>query len=507
MENYGNNNGRNLGDVYNPNMEYNTNTMYKPLVAEPYTETDDSEGQAYVFSFSRFISKCVKKLWVLVLMAVVFSVVGALYGNITYEPQYVAKSSFVVNVFRKTVIETEDGTQTVKTSLDLSTANAVLANLEVLILSDRVVEKAIESNPDITLDIETIKSITKIGTVDGTSIVTFTVTYSDPMVAYNVVNAIGEVAPIALKDIESKGEFALIDDATVPTVPTASSKTTSYAVTGVVAAVVLFVAVIFLFDFMSSTIKDARDAENSIGKRLLGVIPDNRKYRKKVSPTQETGRLISDHSAGFSYIEAFKSMRIKIENLCLRHKYKSLLVTSTHEHEGKTTIAINLAISLANKKYRVLLVESDLRRPNLFYMMQLSGLEYGILDVLDGVVPYKDAITYIPDYGVYGLLSRRSVNDATERLGSDSMRELVLSLEASKEFDFIIYDAPPSLMMTDAEILTQYVDGVIMVVKEDAAQLHDIKNTISKLSNERAVVLGTVLNSAKKVEKKTIKRT
>lgn len=507
MENYEINNGKSLADVYNPDMEYQGNTMYKPLIAESYAQVDDSEGQAYVFSLSRFISKCVKKLWVLVIMVVVFALVGAMYGRFTYEPQYVAKSSFAVNVFRHTVIETEEGKQTIKTSLDLSTANAVLENLRVLILSDRVVEKAIESNPDIKLDIETVKSITTISTVEGTSIMTFTVRHSDPQVAYDVVNAITDVAPIALKDVESKGELALIDKATVPTVPTAQSNTRTYTVFGAIAAVVLFFGIIFLLDFMSSTIKDAKDAENSIGKRLLGVIPDNHKFRKRVSPTQESGRLISDHSAGFSYIEAFKSMRIKIENLCLRHKFKSILITSTHEHEGKTTIAVNLAISLANKKYKVLLVECDLRRPNLFYMMQLSDLEHGILDVLDGAVPYKEAVSFVPEYGVYGIFSRRSVNDATERLGSDSMRDLAVSLEASKEFDFIIYDVPPALMMTDAEILTRYVDGVVMVVKEDAAQLHDIKNTISKLSNERAVVLGTVLNAAKKADKKTIKRT
>ena len=488
-------------------MGYNGGMVYKPLVAEPYTETDDSEGQAYVFSFSRLVTKCLKRFWVLIIMVVVFSLVGALYGNITYKPKYVAKSSFVVNVFRRTVVETEDGVQVVKTSLDLSTANAVLANLEVLILSDRVIEMALERNPDIAIEIEDVKSMTKINVIEGTNILTFTITHSDPKVAYDVVNALVDVTPIAISDIESKGELALIDKATLPTVPTTSSQTRSYALTGAAAAFIIFIAVIFLLDFMSSTIKDARDAEASIGKRLLGVIPDNRRYRKKISPTQESGRLISDHSSGFSYIEAFKSMRIKIENLCLRHKYKSLLVTSTHEHEGKTTIAINLAISLANKKYKVLLVECDLRRPNLFYMLQLSDLEYGILDVLDGAVPYKDAIYYVPEYGVYGLFSRRSVNDATERLGSDAMRDLALALEANKDFDFIIYDAPPSLMMTDAEILTRYIDGVIMVVKEDAAQLHDIKNTISKLSNERAVVLGTVLNAAKKAEKKTIKRT
>ena len=507
MEKYEINNEKSLGDVYNPNIEYQSNTMYRPLVAEPYAQMDDSEGQAYVFSLSRFISKCIKRLWILVVMMIVFSLVGALYGKFTYKPQYVAKSSFAVNVFRHTVIETEEGKQTIKTSLDLSTANSVLSNLKVLILSDRVVEKAIESNPDIKLDIEEIKSITTINTIEGTSIMTFTVMHSDPQVAFNVVNAITDVAPIALKDVESKGELALIDKATVPTVPTTTSKARTYTIAGAGIAAVLFFGVIFLFDFMSSTIKDAKDAESSIGKRLLGVIPDNRKFRKKISPTKETGKLITDHSSGFSYIEAFKSMRIKVENLCLRHKFKSMLITSAHEHEGKTTIAVNLAISLANKKYKVLLVECDLRRPNLFYMMQLSDLEHGIIDVLDGAVPYKDAITYVSEYGVYGLFSRRSVNDATERLSSDSMRDLALSLEASKEFDFIIYDVPPALMMTDAEILTRYVDGVVMVVKEDTAQLHDIKNTISKLSNERAVVLGTVLNAAKKAEKKSVKRT
>ncbi len=505
MENYENNTPRSLGDVYNPNVDYN-NTMYKPLVAETYAE-EESEGQAYVFSLSRFISKCLKRLWILVIMVVVFSLVGALYGNFSYKPKYVAKSTFVVNVFRKVVVESEGGKQTVKTVSDLTTANSVLENLKVLILSDQVIEKALASNPGINLGIETIKEITTISTVANTSIMTFTVKHDDPQVAYNVVNAITNVAPMALKDMVANGELALIDPAGLPTTPTSSNPAKSYAVIGAAGAAVIFFGIIFLLDFMSSTIKDAKDAETSIGKRLLGVIPDNHKFRKNIGSNQETGRLISDHSAGFSYIEAFKSMRIKIENLCARHKYKSLLVTSTHEHEGKTTIAVNLAISLANKKYKVLLVECDLRRPNLYYMMQLSDLEYGVLDVIDGAVPYKDAITYIPEYGVYGILSRRSVNDATERLGSDAMRDLIYSLDSSKEFDFIIYDVPPALMMTDAEILTRYVDGVIMVVKEDTAQLHDIKNTISKLSNEKAVVIGTVLNAAKKAEKKTIKRT
>ncbi|MBR5272691.1 MAG: AAA family ATPase [Clostridia bacterium] len=506
MGNYENNTGRSLGDVYSPNVDYN-NTMYKPLVAESYTDMEESEGQAYVFSLSRFVSKCLKRLWILVVMVVVLALAGALYGNLSYKPQYVAQSTFVVNVFRKYVVETEDGKTVLKTSLDLSTANSVLENLKVLILSDQIIEKALDVDPTINLSIEDVKAITTINTIPSTSIMSFTVRYPDPNVAYSVVNAITEVAPIALKDMVSNGELALIDDANVPTVPTSSNPAKTYAFIGAAAAAIIFFGVIFLLDFMSSTIKDAKDAEVSIGKRLLGVIPDNRKFRKNISTNLETGRLITDHSAGFSYIEAFKSMRIKVENLCARHKYKSILVTSTDEHEGKTTIAINLAISLANKKYKVLLVECDLRRPNLFYMMQLSGLEYGVLDVLDGAVPYKEAITHIPDYGVYGILSRRSVNDATERLGSDAMRDLIFSLEASKEFDFVIYDAPPALLMTDAEILTRYVDSVIMVVKEDTAQLHDIKNTIAKLSNEKAVVLGTVLNGAKKAEKKNIKRT
>jgi capsular polysaccharide biosynthesis protein len=190
-------------------------------------------------------------------MAIVFSLAGALYGNITYKPMYVANSTFVVNVFKQVTVETEGGKKVVKTSLDLSTANSVLENLKVLVLSDRIIEKAIASNPDITLDVETIKSITTITSVEDTSILKFSVTHADPQVAYDVVNAITDVAPSALKDIESKGELALIDEAKVPSVPTSVNKGRSYAITGFVAAVALFLGVIFLLDFMSSTIKDA----------------------------------------------------------------------------------------------------------------------------------------------------------------------------------------------------------------------------------------------------------
>ena len=170
---------------------------------------------------------------------------------------------------------------------------------------------------------------------------------------------------------------------------------------------------------------------------------------------------------------------------------KSLVVTSSQAGEGKSTVALNLALSIAQSGQKVILVDADLRLPSVAAATGLEG-NIGLTTVLIGRTTLTEATQHWGSGGLSVLTSGPLPPNPTELLGSAAMSELIAELEL--EYDTIILDAPPVLPVADAAILTRQTDSILLVVGATRVSQHNLSKAVEQLSLVNANVVGVVLN-------------
>ena len=188
--------------------------------------------------------------------------------------------------------------------------------------------------------------------------------------------------------------------------------------------------------------------------------------------------------------EAFRTLRTNVQFLDIEGSH-SFVVSSSVPSEGKSTTAVNLAITLADAGARVALLDADLRRSKVSSYMGIEG-GAGLTDVLIGRAELDDVLQRWGDEELYVLPAGKIPPNPSELLGSRAMGQLVDRLEA--DFDVIIFDAPPLLPVTDAAVLAKRAGGVIMVVAAGRTTRHQFAGALHALEHVGAHVAGVVLS-------------
>lgn len=198
--------------------------------------------------------------------------------------------------------------------------------------------------------------------------------------------------------------------------------------------------------------------------------------------------------------DAYDMLTVNIHILNSRQNLKTFVLTSCNPGEGKTTLAISLAISMAGAGWKVLLVDADMRKPKSAKRLN-EGFPFGLSDYLTGNKEYNEVIdeTNIPKlkYLSCGSFSLNQV----ELLCSARFEELLAQI--GSEYDFVIFDAPAIETVADATIIAAKVDATLLVVKMGSTKLSSLKRAKQKLEDLNANVLGSVINKVAKNEYKT----
>lgn len=194
----------------------------------------------------------------------------------------------------------------------------------------------------------------------------------------------------------------------------------------------------------------------------------------------------------FQYQEAFKSLRTNLKFLAMGKSCKKIIMTSATPGEGKSSVSINLAVSLAEAGSRVLLMDCDLRKPILHRYLKLDKAFYkGLTNILSGGV-LSESIVNMKSVNLHVIIADAIPPNPAELLGSGRMKMLIEELE--KHYDYIIFDTPPVSVVTDAAVLSQYADGVILVVRQNHATFDEVALAKKNLDAVHANILGAVLN-------------
>lgn len=214
--------------------------------------------------------------------------------------------------------------------------------------------------------------------------------------------------------------------------------------------------------------------------------------RKEESIQQRTASLLNEDTA-FAVVEAYKTARTNIIfSLGTTTKgCKRIIVTSANPGEGKTTTTLNLAIAFAQMDAKVLVIDGDLRKPRVYRHLQLER-KGGLSDILCDLIDVKDAIHHCKDYGIDCITSGQIPPNPAELLASDVMGELLDKL--SEHYDYIFIDTPPVTIVTEATVMAKFVNGVVVVARQNYTIHESLAKARENLLFANAKILGYILN-------------
>nr|WP_318246444.1 CpsD/CapB family tyrosine-protein kinase [Rossellomorea aquimaris] len=221
-------------------------------------------------------------------------------------------------------------------------------------------------------------------------------------------------------------------------------------------------------------------------------------FKRKSKPMNSNSRkLIAKANPKSPVSEQYRTIRTNIQFSSVDQEYRSIMVTSGGPGEGKSTTAANLAIVFAQQGKTVLLVDADMRKPTVHYTFNFPNTT-GLTNVLTRQIELKEAVK---DSGVdklHILSSGPIPPNPAELLSSRAMEQFFV--DAYEEYDLILFDTPPVLVVTDAQIMANQCQGSILVVSSGKTEMEPAKKAKSLLEATNGKLLGTVLNNKKSTE-------
>lgn len=192
--------------------------------------------------------------------------------------------------------------------------------------------------------------------------------------------------------------------------------------------------------------------------------------------------------------ESYKMLRTNIRFLTVGEKHPRLVFTSSVSGEGKSTTIINVAVSMREAGYRVLLIDCDLRCPVLHKMANLPIMP-GLTNLLCGSATTADIIRPSRYSGLDIVTSGAIPPNPAELLGSKAMADFLAEVE--EKYDYILFDTPPATVVSDCLVLSSLVTGYLFVVKENSTEVPDFQKAIDSIELVGGKILGIVLNDVK----------
>ncbi len=276
--------------------------------------------------------------------------------------------------------------------------------------------------------------------------------------------------------------------------------------TALTAAAIGFIAA-FAFSMMresmDTSIRTPEDVTQYVGLEVLGTIPlmhfgrGARRRARGPSPVLPADAsdldacVITRYDPKSPISEAYRSLRTNFQFATLQQHPKTVMITSAVPGEGKTTTAVNFAVTMADRGMRVLLVDTDLRRPHVHRVLKMDRGP-GLTDVIRNERTLDEAIRSTTVQNLSIISSGRVPPNPSEIIGSDDMRKLIDEL--TTRFDLVVCDAPSLHVVTDPVLLATHIDTVLLVISVSNARRETIQRAKKFLETANPAIAGVVLN-------------
>ena len=423
-----------------------------------------------------------RSILILSLTAITMIIVGIIsYFVIT--PTYEANSQILVNQL--------DKESNLYDSNEVETNVQLIKTYKIMIKSSTVLEK-VKDELNLDYSIDDLNNIITVLSEDDTQIMSIIVEDKSIESAVKIANKTAEVFQKEIADIMNVNNVTVITEAKVKghETPVKPNRVMNLAIAMVV-GLMSGVGLAFLLAFLDHTLKTEVDIETRLNLPVIGVIS---KLSKR---TPEPQRLIINNEQTI-FSEQYRTIRTNIEYAEIKNELKTIMVTSVNPGDGKSLTAANLAIAFAQEGRRVLLLDADLRGPNVHNLFKADN-HRGLSTIISGKATLDQVVTKTKVDNLSILTSGPASPDPTKIFASKDMGSLLEIL--NQQFDLVILDVPSILSVSDAQILAKYCDAATIVVSSAETEIEQAQKAKKIIESTNTKLLGVILNKKDESEK------
>ena len=417
--------------------------------------------------------KTVRKFWLLIALVTAAAALGSmLYAHWQYVPYYESQATFSVNT-RDSALISGTGADQVKQSLPY-------------ILKSEHMKNLVKEDLNLTGFPATIQLDSK----ELANFFVLRVQSQDAQTASDILDSIIENCPSASVYVLGKISLEVLDSTGAASTPVNYLNPLRALIQGGIAGIAVSVVLVLLYVMTKRTIVTEEDLKKYLSITHLASLPQIafKKRRKNINEYVH----IKNEMVGNAFIEMVHTLRSRVQHAAKKDNIKTILVTSSVPEEGKSTVAANLALALAEKHEKVLLIDLDLRNPSVCPVLGLNiESPRGMYEILTGSESRFN--TYKNDnWNLYFLPGGTPQRNPMDLLNSRRLAAILAHVR--KDFDYVILDTPPAAMLSDASAIAKFADAAIYVVKQNYARVERIAEGIETLNHAHLPIMGVVLN-------------
>jgi capsular exopolysaccharide synthesis family protein len=416
--------------------------------------------------------------WVLLASSVLLALIVAALVTVRMSPQYAASITLIVSA-------PDDGNAAAAYQAVLSSQER--AKSYAKLIQSRSVTAGVAKALNNGMTAEELQRRITAQAVPDTTLLRATVTDSSPALAMLIGHTLGIEFSRYVAGLEPPApktrpgvRITVADDADLPTVPVSPRPVLNLGL-GLVVGLIIGTVTAVLRDLTDTSVRSVQSLRETAGSAALGVIGLDRRLGERSLVVRDDSPLT----------EAFRRLRINLRFAGGDDLPRSVVITSAVSEEGKSMVACNLALSLAEVGWKVILVDADLRGSGLSARLEIepgAGLSSVLAD--DRAVG-----EVLQQWGPLSILSSGPVvRHPSELLASEKMPSILRELE--READIVLFDTPAMLSTTDAAVLARVCTGTLLVTRQGRTRREDVIQAVEQLKTVRAKILGTVLSFA-----------
>ena len=419
------------------------------------------------------IRDVVRNFWMILIAGISAILLVSGYQNIIYKAEYTSKATLVVSA---------KGSGTTSSYANLTTTSE-MASVFSNVFSSSVLKKRIVEE----LELQGADFAIKAQTIPETNLLVLSVTGKQPQVVYQAIcGAIEHYADVS-EYVFSNAVLDVMENPEVPLYPSNGIPLRSYQKKAALAASVLMGALLVFMSVVRGTIKTEAAARRRLNGTKLALVGHEEKNRTLKARLRRKNKaiLITNPITTFTYVETFRKLAFRIQSEMRKKGHKILLISSVEENEGKSTIASNIALAMAQSGKKVLLVDMDLRRPAIYKIFDIeSKSDSGF---------WREEVPVSGQHTMEMLLNKKVIKNPAVFMKEKGIGTL---LEHSRELaDIVIVDSSPMNAAADTELILSYVDASVLVVRKDWVHTGDLNHAIDILEKGDTDFLGYVLNA------------